>query len=163
MRDTAAPYAAALSIDPIVDSRLREVNVGDWAGRTFDDVAAVESETVDAAAAGHDVRRGGGETFAETRARVAEGLDDLVVRASTDTDRPVLVVFTHGGPIRVAAAEALGLPSPGHARLGPPSNCSVTTLEYDGDVRRLLRYNRPTVVGVSAVRNVREHEMAGLT
>jgi broad specificity phosphatase PhoE len=161
-RDTAGPLAATLGVTPVVDPRLREVDIGHWAGKSFEEVAALEPDTVAAAAAGQDVPRGGGETFAQTRARVSAALEDLVQLARKTADASVVVVFTHGGPIRVAAADAVGAPVPGHSRVGPPANCSVTSLEYEGEAHRMLRYNRPTVVGVTAARNVREHEMEGL-
>lgn len=163
VRDTAGPLAAALGLEPLVDSRLREVDVGDWSGRTFEEIAFAEPAVVEAAAAGEDIRRGGGETFAQTRTRVVAALDDLVAAARGRGEDRVVVVFTHGGPIRVASADALGVPPPGHARIGPPANCSVTTLEQNGPTRRLLRYNRPTVVGVAASRDGGDHEMAVLT
>jgi probable phosphoglycerate mutase len=47
---------------------------------------------------------------------------------------------THGGPIRVAAASALGLPAGDEMVLDPPGNCSLTTLRLDG----LTSYNVPT-------------------
>lgn len=161
-RDTAGPLAATLAMDTIIDSRLREVDVGSWSGRTFDEIATVEPETVAAAASGKDVPRGGGETFATARERVVASLNDLAARALLLSAHPVVVVFTSGGPIRVASADALGIPSPGHSRFGPPANCSVTTLEHDGPIRRLLHYNRPTVVGVPATRGDRQAELAGL-
>jgi glucosyl-3-phosphoglycerate phosphatase len=57
------------------------------------------------------------------------------------------VVVTHGGPIRVATAEALELPPGGHRLLDPPDNCSVTvlatTVGSTGEVGpiRLTEYN----------------------
>jgi len=162
VRDTAEPLTAILGVTPIVDARLREVDVGDWSGKTFDEIASLEPDTVAAVAAGHDVPRGSGETFAQTRVRVVAALDALVQRAREAADDSIVVVFSHGGPIRVAAADAVGASGPAHARFGPPANCSVTSLEQEGTARRLLRYNRPTVVGVNAARNVREHEMEGL-
>lgn len=136
VRDTAAPYAQRCGVPVVYQSRLREVDIGSWAGRRLDDVAAELPGLVSAVAAGEDVRRGGGETFAETRQRVVDCLSELAER----TDGTVLV-FTHGGPIRVAAAHAVGVPSPGHLTLGPPGNCSRTIIELERSRTRLLEYN----------------------
>lgn len=139
VRDTAAPFLAATGQQPRIDARLREIDVGTWAGRTFGDVARDEPDVVAAVARGEDLRRGAGETFAETRHRVSAALDDL---AAAHQSGAVLVVFSHGGPIRLATAAALGLPSPGHHRIASPDNCSVTTLTWGP--ARLLAYNCPT-------------------
>ncbi|WP_147915688.1 histidine phosphatase family protein [Ruania zhangjianzhongii] len=142
VRDTAAPFLAATGQQARIDARLREIDVGTWAGRTFGDVARDEPDVVAAVARGEDLRRGGGETFAETRHRVTSALDDL---AAAHESGAVLVVFSHGGPIRLAAAAALGLPSPGHHRIASPGNCSVTTLTWGPPA--LLGYNCPTERG----------------
>jgi len=146
-RDTAYAY----TMDVVVDPRLREVDVGSWTGRTFADVAAAEPEDVAAAAAGIDVRRGGGETFAELRTRVWTALTEAAGRLSTDGG--TVVAFCHGGPIRVAAAAALNLPVPGHHDLAPPVNTSLTVISYTAPYEnsaesaraRLVEYNSPTV------------------
>ncbi|QOR69514.1 histidine phosphatase family protein [Ruania alkalisoli] len=140
VRDTAAPFLTAIGHSPQVDSRLREIDVGSWAGRTFEEVATAEPASVAAAARGEDVRRGGGETFAELRRRVVAALDELV---ASHQPGATLVVFTHGGPIRVATAAALGVPIPGHHPIGSPDNCSVTTLAWNP--RRLLAFNQQTI------------------
>ena len=136
VRDTAEPFLVATGREVRIDARLREIDVGTWAGRTFGDVAHHEPDVVEAVARGEDLRRGGGETFAETRLRVSAALDDL---AAAHQPGAVVVVFSHGGPIRLAAAAATGLPSPGHHRIASPDNCSVTTLTWGP--ARLLAYN----------------------
>lgn len=155
--ETLQPYLDTLD-QPFVriDRRWREIDVGTWGGRTFADVYADEPDLVDAFARGEDVARGGGETFAQLRARVWEAATELADHAATaggagdgvDADagarvggrvRRVLVV-THGGPIRVAAASALQLPPGAEMLLDPPVNCSLTILRHDG----LVAYNVPT-------------------
>lgn len=151
VRETAEPFLVATGHEVTLDARLREIDVGTWAGRTFGEVARDEPDVVEAVARGEDLRRGGGETFAETRVRVSAALDDL---AAAHAGGAVLVVFSHGGPIRLATAAALDLPSPGHHRIASPDNCSVTTLTWGPG--RLLAYNRPT--DTVAVRPPTVHE-----
>jgi glucosyl-3-phosphoglycerate phosphatase len=139
---TAAPYAARVGAAVSLDPRFREVDIGAWSGRLFAEIAGDEPELIAALAAGDDLPRGGGETFAGARVRVGRALDDL---AGDDADTAT-IVFTHGGPIRVAVAEALGLPAPGHGGLHPPTNCSISSLEHVNGDWRLVEYNRPTVV-----------------
>ncbi|HET6738838.1 MAG TPA: histidine phosphatase family protein, partial [Kribbella sp.] len=125
--ETLQPYLDTRDDVPVlVDPRWREIDVGTWGGRTFADVYADEPDVVEAFARGEDVARGGGETFAQLRTRVWAAAQEI---ANTDVEpvgpgdggdadagvraagpvRRVLVV-THGGPIRVAAASALQLP-----------------------------------------------------
>lgn len=134
--ETLQPCLDSLDhLEVSVDKRWREIDVGTWGGRMIADVAAEEPDVVEAFARGEDVARGGGETFRQLRARVWEAAQD-VTRSGV---RRVLVV-THGGPIRVAAAAALQLPAGAEMLLDPPGNCSLTTLRLDG----LTSYNVPT-------------------
>lgn len=136
--DTARAYARLVGAHVVRDPRLREVGVGSWSGRLIADIAKEFPETVAAAAAGRDPRRGGGETFKEQRSRVEEFLLERV-----DTGMENCLVFAHGGTVRVAAAFAASVPSPGHDTMSPPSNCSRTVLDVTRDSRRLARYNLP--------------------
>lgn len=135
-RDTAQAYADLTGATVVEDTRLREVSVGTWAGRTISEVAEEFPDVVAASRAGHDVRRGGGETFAEQRVRVAACLQEIA-----DSDVTSALVFSHGGTVRVAAAHAAGVPSPGHATMAPPSNCSLTILRLRSGRNALIRYN----------------------
>lgn len=132
---TAQPYEATWSGPVEVDSRWREIDVGTWSGLTWPEVAEQDPETLAAWRGGQDVRRGGGETFAELRARVADALGDLDGRFGT------VVVFTHGGCIRLGVAAALGVPLMGELALGPVDNCSVTELLMDQGRLQLVSYN----------------------
>ncbi|GAA2814951.1 histidine phosphatase family protein [Kribbella solani] len=132
--ETLQPYLDSRDhVDVRIDRRWREIDVGSWGGRTFTDVYAEEPDVVDAFARGEDIARGGGETFSQLRARVWEAARDI-------TDFKCVLVVTHGGPIRVAAASALRLSAGGEMALDPPCNCSLTVLHLDG----LTSYNVPT-------------------
>lgn len=74
----------------------------------------------------------GGEDAAVTRTRVRRGLD-----AAAALDGPVLVV-THGGIIRAALAETVGLAAD---RLDPVAAPSLTVLLMGRGGARLSRYN----------------------
>lgn len=130
--ETAAATEELLPAVPVrVDDRLRELDVGAWTGRSRDEVAATEAAAFAAFARGDDVPAGGGETFAALRARVVDALTDVVAEAgASGAGRTATVlVFTHGGPIRVAVAAGLGLPAGAHRRLESVGNCAVTVLD----------------------------------
>ena len=77
-RETAAIVAERIGMEPVEDARFAETDCGDWTDRTF---AEVQAEDPDAFAAFVRVdltfRFPGGESFAEQRARVREGLADV--------------------------------------------------------------------------------------
>lgn len=148
-RDTAGPYLERTGQTLDLDPRLRELDAGTWTGHTFVEMAAVYPDLVQAVARGEDVRRGGGETFAELGVRVRAALADAVSAVAdhaAEDHRATVCVFTHGGPIRVATAAAVGAGPTGHPRLAPPTNCSVTVLQIPSSPRSdgcglLVQYN----------------------
>ncbi|MEV4082100.1 histidine phosphatase family protein [Nonomuraea fuscirosea] len=150
-RDTANAYLRHFDLEARLDARLREADIGSWAGRPFTQIAAEYPDVLAAVGRGEDVRRGGGETFAELRRRVWQALVDAAALAAGDA---TVVVFTHGGPIRVAAAAALRLPVPGHLSFAPPVNTSLTVIGYAGERRNhaVVEYNAPTTWAAQAAR-----------
>lgn len=93
-RDTAAILAGALGLGPVaVEPRLRERDVGEWAGLTRDQIEQRWPGALDQEGG---PRPPGGESPPEVLSRVRRALDDL---AAAYVDSSVLVV-THGGVIR---------------------------------------------------------------
>jgi broad specificity phosphatase PhoE len=102
------------------DSRWREIDIGEWAGRTLDeldpaDVAAWRAGELSPPAA---------EAWPHLQARVAAAIDDL---GGEDA-----VVVTHGGCVRAACSHLTGADA---RRLAPPANASLTVIEYGERVR----------------------------
>lgn len=102
---TAAPLVDRLGIEPVVEPDLREVFLGEWEGGLYrlkvmegDPIAVrmIEEERWDVIP--------GAEPDEEFRARVRAGVDRI---ASKHPDQTV-AVFTHGGVIGRAMAEATG-------------------------------------------------------
>jgi broad specificity phosphatase PhoE len=89
-----------LGLEVRPDDRLKEGDVGDWAGRYKE---AIQQEEPDAwaafRAAGEDFRFPGGESLAEQQQRVIAALVDITQRH----ELPALVVC-HRGVIRCALA-----------------------------------------------------------
>jgi glucosyl-3-phosphoglycerate phosphatase len=140
--ETAAPAEPRLGARVVVDARLREVDVGRWTGMTYQEVAREDPDAMRAWLRGDDVPRGGGETFADLRKRVWAAVEDLLAAVAA-REPATVVVFTHGGPIRVAVAEALGLPTGGERSLGAVANCSLTVLRLDrAGTGQLVAYNQ---------------------
>ncbi|MFF7605485.1 bifunctional RNase H/acid phosphatase [Streptomyces parvulus] len=106
-RETAGIVAARLGLEVAVEEGLRETDFGAWEGLTFGEVRERYPADLDAWLASPDARpTGGGESFAETGARVAATRDKLV---SAYAGRTVLLV-SHVTPIKTFLRLALGAP-----------------------------------------------------
>src|SRR5215217_2235315 len=102
------------------DPRWREIDIGEWAGHTLDEL---DPDDV-AAWRGGELAPPGAETWAQLQARVAAAIDEL---GGEDA-----VVVTHGGCVRAACSHLTGADP---RRLAPPANASLTVIEYGGRVR----------------------------
>jgi broad specificity phosphatase PhoE len=99
-RETAEIVGRAIGLEPRLDDRLKEVDVGDWQDRLKDDLARDEPEQWAAfGRGGEDWRFPGGESLAEQQKRVIAALVDITQRM----ELPALVVC-HRGVIRCALA-----------------------------------------------------------
>lgn len=128
--ETAAPTVQRLAAPVRTDPRLREIDLGPWTGRSHDEVAASDPGGM---AAWRRWERTPGEGLPDFRARARAALADLLDLGGT------VLVFTHGGVIRVLIGAALGLDH--ERRLVPAGNGSLTGLHArDGEVR-LTSYN----------------------
>ena len=124
--ESAALLAERLGIEVRSSDALKEVDVGAWSGLTTEEVAARFPEGF---ARWVEWRCAGwtdGETYEELGRRVVHGL--LEIAEEHDGERVLAV--THGGPIRTAAAAALGVPlHEVRDRLGPIGNAAVVRIE----------------------------------
>ena len=149
--ETSAPIQAAYGVEVAEDPRLREIDIGTWTGKRREEILEFDAERLLAVNQGADLPRGGAETFADLRARSWSGHAAAVAAAAgrtrTGDTPPVVVIVTHGGPIRMVTAEALGVPGGHEALIRGPENCSITVLDHDvapdGVIRRsvLTSYN----------------------
>jgi broad specificity phosphatase PhoE len=126
----ATQTAALLGLAPaVLDPRWREIDVGEWGGRTAAEIDALGDELTN--------WRGGprtapdGEPWDLFAARVMDAVDDLAAQGG-----PWLVVC-HGGPIRVATAHLTGA---NPLRLGSPPNGSLTAFATADGEAALLQY-----------------------
>jgi len=136
--DTAAPLGVALGLTPVADQRLREIALGAWEGLTGDEARERFPDEHAAWRAGEDVRRGGGETYAEAGQRAAACLREHLAHAP---DGGTLVAVTHGGTARGALGVLLDLPVPDWWRLAPLGNTCWSVLVEADRGWRLERHN----------------------
>lgn len=125
----ARETAALLGLSPgRLDPAWREIDVGEWGGRT---AAEVDAEGTDVTNWRAGPRTGpGGETWAAFSDRIAAAVDGLVAASGS------WLVVCHGGCVRAACAHLLTVDP---LALGAPPNASATTLEL-GRHPRLLTY-----------------------
>jgi XTP/dITP diphosphohydrolase len=96
-RETAEIVGRALGLAPQPDPRLRELDVGRWAGLTRREIEALDPEALRRfEAEDPDVRAGEGESRAEIRARVRRAFREIA-RAHPGER---LIVVTHLGVVR---------------------------------------------------------------
>ena len=104
---TADAIAVLTGLEVRLDSRLREVNVGQWEGMHADDVKREYPELIAALDRGDDVPKGvTGETRADVAKRVGAVMDELLRELLPGE---TAVVVAHGVSGRAAATELVGL------------------------------------------------------
>ena len=134
-RETAAPIAARLGLEPQVREEAIEVDYGEWTNRTIDELRPLDLwQRYNAARS--ITRIPNGETVVEVQARMVNLLEEL--RLVHSNDRIALV--SHGDPIRTAIAFYLGVPLDLLQRL-EVSPGSISVLEFSDWGARLIRLN----------------------
>jgi broad specificity phosphatase PhoE len=142
--DTARALGEAFGLEPQVDPRLAELDLGSWQGLTA--VEAAQQFPAEHAAwrAGEDVRRGTGETYREAGERAAACLGEHL--AAVPPGR-TLVAVTHGGTARAALGVLLELPPPSWGRLVALGNCCWSVL-VEADIGWRLEVHNASVAPV---------------
>lgn len=106
----AVETAAALGLSATADPGLADWHVGDWRGRTLDEVAVDAPAAVAAWLGDPDAAPHGGETLTALVARVAEWLAGSAGEGHT-------VAVTHAAVVRAAVIATLGAPAAGFWRI----------------------------------------------
>lgn len=137
--ETAGLIADRLGLEVELDARLREVDVGSWAGMSLDEIGRQEPDFWSALREGRDFPRSpSGETATQAGGRVADAICQHVSERPQDE---VVLAVGHGLSLRVAALLLMGLDY-SHARLfGGLRNCHWMVLKPGDDFWRMLSYN----------------------
>jgi probable phosphomutase (TIGR03848 family) len=125
--ETAEPIAEALGLTARIDRGLLETDLGEWTGRTFGQLRRARAWrrllTLPSV-----TRFPGGESLPEVQARVVRSLAEIAERHP----RSLVVVVSHGDPIRLALAHYLGLALDLSGRLHVPPGCVSAVALGDG-------------------------------
>lgn len=135
--ETAQIVGRALGLEPAPEPRLRESDVGQWTGRTWDEIRTSWPDQVNAMLAGQDVRRGGGESYQEMEDRLAAVLDAIMARHEGQTT----LVVSHGAAIRTLIAHALGASLAQMHRIAIGGNTAISILQTQHGILRVVSYN----------------------
>jgi broad specificity phosphatase PhoE len=121
-RETAAPIAERLRLSPEVHEGINEIDLGDWSGRSFEQLAE-DPRWPSWNNARAVSRPPGGESMLEVQARAVGHLERT--RAAHPDEAVVLV--SHADVIKAALLYYLGMPIDGY-RLFDIAPASVSTL-----------------------------------
>jgi broad specificity phosphatase PhoE len=125
----ARQTAELMGVQPArYDPRWREIDVGEWGGRTAAEIDAQGDELTNWR--GGPRRAPDGEPWTAFAARVSGAADELIAAGGT------WLVVSHGGCVRAVAAHLTGADA---LHLGSPPNASATVFEL-GARPRLLVY-----------------------
>lgn len=112
--ETARIIAAQCSLEPQARSELREINLGEWEGRPFDEVRTADPHEFQRRGEQiADHRPPGGESFKDLQRRVWP----VFTKLTSGAHRTILIV-THAGVIRVLLCRLLGIPLENLFRIG---------------------------------------------
>lgn len=143
-RETAEVLASTLGLSAVADPELREVNLGAWQGLSRTEVQARFPDEWAAWRRGDDIRRGGGETYAELGDRMMRALDRIAERHAGEA----VGVVSHGAAIKTAIGRVLRIGGGGLQAFQVPANTGVCLLERDGEGRyRLVVWNDAAHLG----------------
>ena len=124
--ETAAAIARLTALEPALDARWREVDVGEWLGLTPAEVEVRHPEGYARWLAGGTGWEQG-ESYLEMAARSLEAARD-VASARAGATRPVVCV-THGGVIRAIVMHVLGMPPETRRLLGTGRTGTITSID----------------------------------
>ena len=130
---TAAPLAERWGLEPEPEPRLREMDFGEWDGRTWAEIERDDADRLGAWMADWTATAApGGESFADVQARVEDWLGGV--------DERETVVVAHAGSVRAVLAHVLGLPA-GHAFRLAVAHGALTTVRLNPP--ELVTLNQP--------------------
>jgi probable phosphomutase (TIGR03848 family) len=134
-RETAASIARQLRLRVRTEPGLLETDVGSWTGRTFGQIRRSRLWRRILAVPSSE-RFPDGESLSEVQARTVRALDAIASVHAGD----VIVVVSHGDPIRLALAHYAGMHLDHFQRLEVAPG-SVSAVAVGGSAPRILRVN----------------------
>jgi glucosyl-3-phosphoglycerate phosphatase len=140
-RDTASYVAGATGLEPVLDARLREFDLGERQGLTHDEYAEIAPEEFELFRQGYYDDAPGAESVEDVRTRMVAALGEMLAAIGPEETG---IVVGHGAAIRVAVGALLGWPDDAFHSLRALANCGWAVLGHHPDTGqlRLAAYNR---------------------
>lgn len=129
--DTASFIGKTHRLPIIPLEELREIDVGSWEGRSFEELRHEQSELIEQWLS--DIANNpipGGESYAQVRDRVIPKVAELVSAHKGSS----ICIVSHSGPIKLILCHALGLEPCGRLRF-ELANASISSVIYADDMR----------------------------
>jgi broad specificity phosphatase PhoE len=123
--ETATPAQAAVGV--VADRRLREIDLGDYEGRSWDEFVADRELAGAFAREPFTTTLPGGESLGMVRERVLAAFEEI-----TQGEHAVACLVCHDGPIRTILNHILGIPPERHWAIST-SHGGLTLLEVSED------------------------------
>ena len=134
-RQTGEIVAAACNVPAQATPTLREIDLGDWGGQTYEEVTAADPAAAAWFANPEAMAPPGGEHAQDAANRVLGQLQAL-----SDGPGSCVAVVAHAGSLRLAVAHALGMPLASYWRLRL-DYAALSVLEWTADGPLLERWN----------------------
>lgn len=106
-QETAEIIGALAGIEPIIDPRLREIDVGNWSGLTSKEIATRHTDEWNIWQQRRDPlhKRGGGESYHDLAARIVPAFNELAARHPGGR----VLIVSHGGSLNAYLTSTLGM------------------------------------------------------
>lgn len=133
--DTVEPIAKALGMPVEKSVKLRELDVGAWEGKTFEEVKSQYPEAFELYKTNVGIARPtDGESYAELIKRSADEME----RLAKENEGKTVLVSTHGGFIRCLRCAWNNIPLEEVKNVPHVANASVSVAKYERGVGKFL-------------------------
>lgn len=135
---TAEPAAEACGLELETDDRLRELDFGDWEGKTFDEIRSEDPERAERFL--HSAEHGfpGGEPLDDGARRILEVFEDLRLSQAGLT----VLVVAHNTLLRLGLCAVLGVPLGDYRRRLPRVvNAAISEVRFGEGGGALYSFN----------------------
>lgn len=124
------------NIEIVKLKELREINMGDWEGKTFKEIRAKYPEAFENRMKFiEDFKPSNGESFRECEIRVKEAFDKIIT-----AEEEQIIITAHAGVSRVLLADILGMPLENIFRLQLDYG-SINKILFDGRQSKVQSIN----------------------
>lgn len=130
--ETAEPLASLISLPILERDALLEVDYGEWAGKTFDELEKIPAWK-EVIRKPNQMQFPHGESIQQIEARLRHFLDDL---QTTYADDEVVVCFSHADVLGILLALCMGLSLENYPRntISPASISGLTSTKQDWQI-----------------------------